>query len=226
MVNKFLSGKLGLNKKILIVEDHPVVMEGMVQLINSTDGFSVCAGTDRAIKVILLIKEHRPDLILIDLILQKTSGLDLIKDIKSVFPELCILVVSMRDETIYAERAIKAGAKGYIMKGEPTEEIIHAIKEVLKGRIYLSEKMKNRMMEKYMAGSDIITTPIDVLSDRELEVFRHIGMGLETTNIAVKMNLSSKTIETYYAKIKKKLCLKNFRELTRNAFEWNEKGMV
>ncbi len=215
-----------MDKKILIVEDHPVVLEGMTQLINSTNGLIVCAGTERADKVIELIGKHKPDLILMDLILRKSSGLDLIKDAKIIFPEICVLVVTMRDESIYAERAIKAGAKGYIMKGEPTEKIILAVTEVLNGRIYLSETMKNRMLEKYMAGIDNSSTPLDILSDRELEVFKLIGMGMETVNIAINLNLSSKTVETYYAKIKKKLYLKSFRELTRSAYEWNDKSGI
>jgi DNA-binding NarL/FixJ family response regulator len=212
-----------LKKKILIVEDHPIVMEGITRLINSMEKLTVCAGTYKGEDVPGLIKSKKPDLIIMDLVLKDGNGLNLIKDLKISYPEILILVVSMKDEKIYAERALKAGAKGYIMKGESTSKIINAVKEILKGRIYLSENMKSSLLEKYMSGAKHTTEPLDVLSDRELEVFKLIGQGIGTSEIADKMNLSSKTIETYYSKIKKKLFLKNFRELTRAAFEWNGK---
>lgn len=167
------------------------------------------------------IGELNPDLVIVDISLRTTSGIELIKDIKVQFPSLPVLTLSMHDEAIYAERALRAGARGYIMKQEATEEVVNAIRRVLAGTVYVSQGMAAKMVSKIIAGpSEKGTSPVDRLSDRELEVFRLIGEGYGTREMAEKLYLSVKTIETYRAHIKEKLDLQDANELLRAAIRW------
>jgi DNA-binding NarL/FixJ family response regulator len=207
--------------RILVVDDHPIVRQGLAQLINRENDIVVCEQVENAHQALLAIKKARLDMVVVDISLKDRSGLELIKDIKAQYPDLSVLALSMYDESLYAERALRAGAKGYIMKAEATENVVKAIRQILTGRIYLSDKMTARMMNK-LAGNKIDTgsSPIDRLSDRELEVFTMLGQGTGTRQIAQKLCLSVKTIETYRAHIKEKLDLADAAALLSYAIQW------
>jgi DNA-binding NarL/FixJ family response regulator len=207
--------------KIVIVDDHPIVRQGLAELINHEDDLVVCGQAEEAPEAVGVIKEIKPDMVIVDISLKETSGMDLIKDIKARYPNLAVLVLSMHDESLYAERALRAGAKGYIMKAEATENVVTAIRKVLSGQIYVSDRMAAKMVRKLVGGGhEVVASPIDCLSDRELEVFRLIGQGHGTRQIAEKLYLSVKTIETYRAHIKEKLDLANAAELLQYAIRW------
>jgi DNA-binding NarL/FixJ family response regulator len=207
--------------KILIVDDHPIVREGLIRLIQRQGDLEVCAEAETAVDTLRLIRQHQPDLVIVDLALKDRNGLDLIKDLKSQFAKLPTLMLSMHDESLYAERALRAGARGYVMKQEATETVILAIRRVLAGQIYLSENISSRLLGALVSGTDSGTgSSYDRLSDRELEVFELIGQGLGTRQIAEKLHLSIKTIEAYREHIKEKLKLQNASELTLHAFHW------
>lgn len=215
----------GRRKKrgILIVDDHPIVRQGLALLISQEGDLEVCAEASGAGEALAAIEKHAPDLAIVDLSLKYGNGLELIKQLKGRFPELPALVVSMHDETLYAERALRAGAKGYIMKQEATENVVSAVKRVLSGEIYVSRKMSAKLMEKFIHGRAAdISSPLERLSDRELEVFQLIGRGLPTRRIAEMLHLSVKTIETHRAHIKEKLKLKNASELVQHAVHWTQ----
>jgi DNA-binding NarL/FixJ family response regulator len=206
---------------VLIVDDHPVVRQGLAQLINQEKDLEVRGHAEDAFQAMQVIKDIQPDMVIVDLSLKDTSGMDLIKDMKIRYPNLPILILSMHDESLYAERALRAGAKGYIMKHEATERVITAIRRVLAGQIYVSDTMAAKMVSKLATGAaPQSASPIECLSDRELEVFRLIGEGHKTRDVADKLHLSVKTIETYRAHIKEKLGFKDGNELFRFAVEW------
>jgi DNA-binding NarL/FixJ family response regulator len=206
---------------VLIVDDHPVVRQGLAQLINQEKDLEVRGYAEDAHQAMQTIKDIRPDMVIVDISLKDTSGMDLIKDMKIQYPNLPILILSMHDESLYAERALRAGAKGYIMKHEATERVITAIRRVLAGEIYVSDTMAAKMVSKLASGvAPQSASPVECLSDRELEVFRLIGEGHKTRNVADKLHLSVKTIETYRAHIKEKLGFKDGNELFRFAVEW------
>ena len=209
-------------RKVLIVDDHPLVREGLADLINKEKDIVVCGWAKDIPQTIKAIKKLKPDVVTVDISLEDASGLDLMKDIKTRFPGLPVLALSMHQESIYAERAIRAGAKGYITKQEATKKVITAIRKVLEGRLYLSETMKEKLVYSLIGNdeSDAGTSPIDRLTDRELEVFRLIGQGKATRQIAEQLCLSAKTIETYRSRIKEKLNLSSGSELLRCAFQW------
>jgi DNA-binding NarL/FixJ family response regulator len=212
----------GNRKKVLIVDDHPLVREGLTDLINKEEDIVVCGWAKDIPQTIQAIKKLKPDVVTIDISLENASGLELMKDIKVRFPGLPCLVLSMHRESIYAERAIRAGAKGYITKQEATKKVITAIRKVLEGRLYLSELVKEKLLYSLIGNdeSDANNSPIDRLTDRELEVFRLIGQGKATRQIAEQLCLSAKTIETYRSRIKQKLDLNSGSELLRCAFQW------
>jgi len=206
---------------VLIVDDHPVVRQGLAQLINEEKDLEVYGHAEDAPQAMQAIKELKPDMVIVDISLKDTSGMDLIKDIKIQYPNLPVLTLSMHDESLYAERALRAGAKGYIMKQEATERVVTAIRRVLAGEIYVSDSMAAKMVSKLATGvAPLGVSPVDTLSDRELEVFRLIGEGCKTREIADRLHLSVKTIETHRAHIKEKLGLKDGNELFRFAVEW------
>jgi DNA-binding NarL/FixJ family response regulator len=208
-------------RSVLIVDDHPVVRQGLAQLINQEKDLEVRGYAEDAFQAMQAIKDVRPDMVIVDISLKDTSGMDLIKDLKIQYPNLPILILSMHDESLYAERALRAGARGYIMKHEATERVITAIRRVLAGEIYVSDSMAAKMVSKLATGiTPKSASPVESLSDRELEVFRLIGEGHKTRDVADKLHLSVKTIETYRAHIKEKLGFKDGNELFRFAVEW------
>lgn len=206
---------------IVIVDDHPIVCEGLSELIfQKTQGrLKVVGLADQAKKAMDIIAEARPDLVIVDLFLNGSNGIDLIKQIKAVCPDIKILMLSMHDELVYAERAIKAGAKGYVMKQESCDEIIKAIEKVLAGHCYISDRL-SEILSRGKGRSKSGVLPVSLLADRELEVFQMFGMGWTTRRIAEKLALSVKTIETYRERIKAKLDLNNSNELIQQAVQW------
>ncbi len=213
--------------KVLIVDDHPIVRQGLAQLLNGEADFMVCGEADNARKAMAAISDLRPDLAIVDITLQGTNGIELIKNIVAQWPELPILVLSMHDESLYAERALRAGAKGYVMKQEATEKLTGALRRILNGQIYVSEKLADKMMRKAIDGKSVQdTSPVAVLSDRELEVLQLIGQGHGTRQIAEDLNLSVKTIESHRAHIKEKLNLKTAPEMVRFAVQWVNQGAL
>ena len=207
--------------RILIVDDHPIVRQGLTQLINCEEDFVVCGQAQNAPEAMSIIGRTKPDIVIVDISLKDRSGLELIKDIKAQYPVLAVLALSMHDESLYAERALRAGAKGYVMKDEATENVVKAIRQILNGRIYVSDKMAVRMMHKLVGQkSDMRESPVECLSNRELQVFTMLGKGTGTRQIAQKLSLSVKTIETYRAHIKEKLYLTDAAELLTYAIQW------
>lgn len=222
MLSKIQDKKKRPEKRgVVIVDDHPIVRQGLAQLINQEDDLHVCGQAEDVYEAMRIIKELEPDLAVVDISLKETSGMELIKDIKIHYPHLPVLTLSMHDEVVYAERALRAGAKGYIMKQEATERVVTAIRRVLAGEVYISEGMAARMVSKLVTGpTEVGISPVDRLSDRELEVFRLIGEGYGTREMAEKLHLSIKTIETYRAHIKEKMALQDANELLRSAIQW------
>ncbi|MHC4431426.1 MAG: response regulator transcription factor [Planctomycetota bacterium] len=222
MAQKRKSDQTSDNKtRILIVDDHPIVRQGLAELINHEEDFVVCGQAEDYHEALTAVGQCDPDMAVVDISLKETSGLELIKDIHLQHPDLPILALSMHDETLYAERALRAGAMGYIMKQEATENVIAAIRRVLGGEIYVSDRMASRMVRKLVTGQTVTNaSPVDSLSDRELEVFRLIGKGHGTRQISERLCLSVKTIETYRAHIKDKLALADAAELLQYAIQW------
>lgn len=209
-------------KRIVIVDDHPLFRKGLEQLINSTnDGFAICGEAGDAAEGMNTIRELKPDLVIVDLSLPGANGIELIKNIRAEFRKLPILILSMHDESLYALRALRAGAQGYVMKQEALENVIGAIREVLAGRPYLSAQMSAKLITNFASGSTQ-ANPTDKLSDRELEILQLIGKGRDVHEISDALHISRKTVETHRAHIKEKLNLKNAREVNRFAVQWVE----
>ena len=211
--------------RVMLVDDHPIVRQGMAVLINQEPDLSVCSEASSATEALDKLNDLVPDAVIIDVSLQGASGLDLTKSIKDRMPQLPILILSMHDEALYAERALRAGARGYVMKQEAAETVIHAIRTVISGNIYLSNALSAKVLRDMVDGvkpSDSDLYGIDRLSDRELEVFELIGRGYTTRRIAEALSLSVKTIETHRAHIKQKLKLQNATELVHRAYHWIE----
>ena len=205
--------------RILIVDDHPLVRTGFAQLIGDCPDLEVCGEAGDMAEALKQIDATSPDLAIIDLSLAGGSGLDLIERIRSRNKDILMLVASMHDETLYAERVLTAGARGYINKQEAQERIIHAIRQVLSGKVYLSQQMTDRLLSG-MVDANGGKRDIDSLSNRELQVFELIGEGVSSSQIAEQLNLSIKTIETHQAHIKKKLGLGSAHELNQRAIRW------
>jgi len=206
--------------RIIIVDDHPILREGLAQLIHQQKDLSVCGQFAEAGPAFDSISSLKPDLALVDISLKGSSGVELLKNIKTNYPKLKVLVLSMHDESLYAERVLRAGASGYIMKQEASEKVLEAIRKVLAGDIYLSEKMNANLMHQLVGGRNNFGGSImERLSDRELEVFGLIGQGRGTREIAEQLHLSVKTIESHRAHIKEKLNLKNATELVHRAIQ-------
>lgn len=207
--------------KVLLVDDHVILRQGLVRLINQEADLEVCGEAEEGPIAFDLVAKLKPDVVLADISLKGSNGIELTKNLKARWPDLPILVLSMHDETLYAERALRAGSLGYIMKEEAFDQVLVAIRSVLKGEIWLSEKMKSRMLQ-FLAGgkSKGSSSPIEHLTDRELEVFRLIGEGRSTRQIAEELRLSVRTVEAYREYIKSKLNLKNATELVQHAFHW------
>jgi DNA-binding NarL/FixJ family response regulator len=210
-------------KRILIVDDHPMMRQGLAQLIGAESDLAICGETENAERALDAINSLRPDLVLADISLPGKNGLELIKDFQAIQPDLPILVISMHDESLYAERVLRAGGRGYIMKQEGGKKLMQAIRQVLSGQIYVSEKMSAEILEMFSgrrAGTE--SSPVEKLTDREFEVFQLLGQGKGTREIAEKLHLSVKTVEVHRANIKAKLKLKSASELIRFAVRWSE----
>jgi DNA-binding NarL/FixJ family response regulator len=220
MLSKPQFGSQTSKAKIFLVDDHPIVRQGLGLLINREADLVVCGEADGAPAALQGIASVQPDLMVIDISLDGPDGLELLKTIRIKEPILPVLILSMHEESTYAERSLRAGANGYIMKQEATERVLVAIRRILEGKVYLSERLTNKMLEQFVHGSGTSKAdPIRTLSDRELEVYRLIGAGHGTRQIAEELHVSVKTVESYQAHIKEKLCLRNARELVQHAIE-------
>lgn len=209
--------------RIVVADDHPMTRAGVVQLINAQSDMSVSSQVSSATEIFAAIARDAPDLLVTDMTMPGRSGLELIKDLLGPYPNLRILVLSMHDETVYAERALRAGAKGYIMKEAGGEELLTAIHRVLKGQVYLSEQMSAAVLNN-LSGSKAraLHSPIQKLTDREFEVFQLIGRGKSNHDIAEQLHLSPKTVDVHRGRIKEKLQLKDATSLVRHAVRWVE----
>ena len=207
--------------RVLLVDDHPILRRGLAQLINLEADMMVCGEAEDAAKAFDAAGTLNPDVAVIDISLKGGNGIELIKNLKARYPELPTLILSMYEESLYAERALRAGALGYIMKEEAIEQVLVAIRRALNGEIFLSDKMKSKMLQQLATGkTKQVMSPIEALTDRELEVFRLIGEGHSTRQIAGELHLSIRTVEAYREYIKAKLNLKNSTELVQHAFHW------
>jgi DNA-binding NarL/FixJ family response regulator len=208
-------------KRIVIVDDHPLFRKGLEDLIHSEGSFAVCGEAGNAAEAMEIIRKLNPDLAIVDLSLPGANGIELIKNVRAEFPKLPILVLSMHDESLYALRALRAGAGGYVMKHEAMANVIQAIREVFNDRPYLSPAMAAQVITKFAhRNAEGAADPVERLSDRELEILELIGKGNEVRQIAKQLHLSPKTVETHRAHIKDKLDLKNSREVARFAVQW------
>lgn len=210
-------------KRVLLVDDHPVMRQGLAQVINQQEDLRVCCEAADANQAMQRIAASKPELAVVDISLEGKSGLELIKDLQALHPEVPVLVMSMHDESLYAERALRAGARGYVMKKAGGEAVLQAIRQVLSGRIYVSEKMSERILEVFSgARSTKHQSPIEMLTDREFEVFKLIGEGCITREIARRLHISPKTVDVYRQNLKEKLNLPSATSLIQHAVRWVE----
>lgn len=213
-----MSKPLSSKRTVFVVDDHPIVRQGLVQLLNSEPDFVVCGQGEDVYGSLRAIRDAKPDLCLVDVSLKDSDGLELLKELQAQLPNLPVVMLSMHDESLYAERALRAGARGYIMKQEAPPIMLAALRKVLTGEIYVSEKMGATLLQRMVGGKKAQTAlPMDRLTDRELEVFRMIGGGKTVKEIADKLCLSPKTVEAHREHIKEKLNLKTSAELLRFA---------
>jgi DNA-binding NarL/FixJ family response regulator len=215
--------KRGSKKRILIVDDHPMMRQGLAQLIDNEVDLKVCGEADTAGQALIVVSSQKPDLVLADISLPDKNGLELIKDLQAMHPGLPVLVVSMHDESLYAERVLRAGGRGYIMKQEGGKKLMEAIRQVLGGQIYVSEKMSAKILEIFSGRRpQAANSPLERLSDREFEVFQLIGQGKTTREIADHLHLSVKTVEVHRANIRQKLKLASGTDVVHQAIRWVE----
>src|SRR5579863_6000482 len=228
MTNKQANHNFAPRKKtVFVVDDHPIVRQGLALLINQEADLTVCGEAEEMHSALSAIQALRPDILIVDISLNGPDGLELLKNIRLTSPRLPVLILSMHVESIYAERALRAGANGYIMKQEATEKVLVALRRILSGEIYVSDKIANNMLQHYVRGSNHTEhSEISELTDRELEVFRLIGEGHGTRQIAEALHLSVKTVESYQAHIKDKLSLRSVRELVQHAVQWNVREKI
>lgn len=205
---------------VLIVDDHPIVQQGLAQLIAHEPDLEVCGGAETVDEAVRKIAELQPDVVLVDISLRESNGLDLLAQIRAACESTRSLVWSMFDESVYAERALRAGAMGYVNKQEPVETVIDAIRQVLRGNVYIGSKLAVSLVRRIGSGTPLPESPIASLSNRELEVFSLIGHGMTTHEIAERLKLSSKTVETHRERIKLKMNLRNASELSCRAVLW------
>jgi DNA-binding NarL/FixJ family response regulator len=206
--------------RVLLVDDHPVVRHGIRQMLAQEPDMEVCCDAGSVAEALTTIESQGPDLAVVDVALGSEDGLELVKQIAARWPEVFVLVLSMHSEKLYAERAIRAGAHGYLMKDEPPEQLVAAIRKVRDGGVYVSEKLQAEWLKRMASGKRAALTPLERLTDRELAVFRLIGTGLGTRQIAEQLNLSVKTVESYRESIKDKLDIPTGTELIRQATLW------
>jgi DNA-binding NarL/FixJ family response regulator len=209
--------------RIFIVDDHPLVREGLSNLINEQADLVVCGEAEDAAQALAGIGVARPDLALIDISLKTASGLELVKDLGVHFPAVALIVLSMHDELLYAERALRAGARGYVMKRETTKDVLTAIRRVMQGDVYVSDRVMTAMARRLgTSRKAAASSPVEQLSDRELEIFRLLGQGRTTSQIAEDLHLSLKTVQAYCARAKEKFGVNSLGELLRAAIRWED----
>ncbi len=208
--------------RVFLVDDHPLVREWLTNLINQQPDLVVCGEADEAPQALEAIATLQPQVAIVDLSLKHGSGLELVKDIDTSCPDVAVIVLSMHDELLYAERSFRAGARGYVMKRDSTRKVVEAIRQVLGGRQYMSERVAAAIAEKVVGGHEVAVSPVTLLSDRELEVFELLGQARETREIADSLHVSVKTVQTFCARIKEKMSLRTERELLREAVRWRE----
>jgi len=221
-----MNRELGARKakgRVFLVDDHPIVRHGLTQLINREPDLMVCGESEDGSKALTAVEAAKPDLVVVDLTLKRSSGFSLIKDLCALDPKLFILVLTIHEESLYAERCLRAGAKGYLMKEEAMENVLIAIRRVLAGQIYLSDAMQSKLFRATGKRNEtVIASPLERLSDRELEIFRLLGQGVGTSQIAKLLHLSVSTVESHRARIKDKLDVRNAMELIQHAVKWVE----
>jgi DNA-binding NarL/FixJ family response regulator len=209
--------------RIFLIDDHPLVREGLTNLINGQHDLIVCGEAEDSAGAMTGIAKTRPDVALVDISLKNESGLELVKNLESQFPLVALIVLSMHDEALYAERALRAGARGYVMKRESTKSVLASIRRVLEGGVYVSERVVNRMARRFTSLSKgAESSPVERLSDRELEIFRLLGQGRTTAQIAEDLHLSLKTVQAYCARAKEKFGVSTLGELLRAAIRWED----
>jgi DNA-binding NarL/FixJ family response regulator len=209
-------------KKILVVDDHPLVREWLANLIQQQPDLGVCSETESAPSALSAVATAKPDLVIVDINLKNSSGIELIKSLKESHPNVPVLVLSMHDESLYAERVFRAGARGYVNKRETAQKVVEAIRRVLAGKLYVSEQAAEILAGKTVRGQAVNRSAIELLSDRELQVFDKLGQGIGTKQIAMDFNVSIKTVQEYCARIKEKLNLGSATELLREAVRWHD----
>jgi len=222
-----LSETVARKSRVFIVDDHPLVREGLGNLINGQDDLIVCGEAEDSAQAIAGIIQARPDVALIDISLRNESGLELVKDLGKQCPFVALIVLSMHDEALYAERALRAGARGYVMKRETSKSVLASIRRVLEGGVYVSERVVNRMANRLRSSrAAAVSSPVERLSDRELEIFRLLGQGRTPSQIAGDLNLSLKTIQAYCARAKEKFGVTSLTELLRAAIRWEDASHI
>jgi len=210
------------NHRVYLVDDHPLVREGLGNLINQQTDLTVCGEAEDSAGAIGGIQTTQPDVVLVDISLKNESGLELVKTLKNQFPNLAVIVISMHDEALYAERALHAGARGYVMKRETTKNVLTAIRRVLGGDVYVSDRVVNSMAKRMSSRKSAAAEPVERLSDRELEIFRLLGQGRTPSQIAEDLRLSLKTVQAYCARAKEKFGVTSLTELLRAAIRWED----
>jgi DNA-binding NarL/FixJ family response regulator len=226
-MNEKNTDKSDARQRVFIVDDHPLVREGLANLINQQPDLVVCGQAEDAAQALAGIGASRAQLALIDISLKTASGLELVKDLKVHHPDVALIVLSMHDEMLYAERAIRAGARGYVMKRESTKEVLTAIRRVMQGDVYVSERVVNLMARRLGSPRKAAaSSPVEQLSDRELEIFRLLGQGRTTSQIAADLHLSLKTVQAYCARAKEKFGVDSLTELLRAAIRWEDASHV
>jgi len=226
-MNPDTSGTVAGKRSVFIVDDHSLVREGLTNLINGQNDLIVCGEAKDSADAIDGIAKARPDVAVIDISLANESGLELIKHLVRQFPQVAVVVLSMHDEALYAERALRAGARGYVMKHETSKSVLASIRRVLAGGVYVSERIVNRMALRLTSSRrSIASSPVERLSDRELEIFQLLGQGRRPSEIAGDLKLSLKTVQAYCARAKEKLGVTSLTELLRAAIRWDDASHV
>ena len=214
-----------VRRRVMLVDDHPIVREGLRGLLRDTE-FEVCAEAETVPEAKSLLRERKPEAIVLDLTLQYGDGLELVRDSRARYPQLRILVLSMQDELVYAQRLIAAGANGYLMKGSAVDHFVHALRRVCSGHMYLSEEASAQVFDRMTSGATPETNPVGDLSDRELQVLNLIGQGKSTREVSAELNLSTKTVESHRQRIKRKLALQTSAQLVNFAVNWSTGNRV
>ena len=227
LMNTSSSILIARKSRIFVVDDHPLVREGLTNLINGQDDLVVCGEAKNSAQAIDGIIKTQPHVALVDISLENESGLELVKQLAAQFPQVALIVLSMHDEGLYAERALRAGARGYVMKHQTSTSVLASIRRVLAGDIYVSEKIVNKIALRLASSrQSVARSPVESLSDRELEIFRLLGHGRTTSQIAADLNLSLKTVQAYCARAKEKFGVTSLTELLRAAIQWDEASHV